>query len=230
MSEIGNQDSTAATFGDDIDGSNINVEHQHIENQNIEFSSIEQSSKLLISNLKNSLPLDYDVELQNDPNFADFIKFHNVIKNFNTSNDKIETLQSIPKYDWEIMSFAFEYIYKLYTDEINDILLKFDNLDIKRSIWQESAFRMDGERASKRFKLIESWISDSDVYLNTMRKDLSSSVQIIKNTLDRLNTTNSISKSKERDADADADVNSDVNSDADTYSPTPNQQNNKEEL
>ncbi|KAG0674417.1 hypothetical protein C6P40_000409 [Pichia californica] len=155
----------------------------------------DKNSNSLISQLINQLPKDFNKEIENDPNFSDFIKFHKIINKFSpvieststsTENSK-SILEKIPKYNWDLLSFSFEYIYKIYNDEINEILIEFDKLDIKRSIWQESAFRLDGERASRKFRLIESWINDSDLYLNLMRNDLTTSVQIIRNTLNKLN-------------------------------------------
>lgn len=185
--------STAATFGDDAGASADVVQPQdgrtsaktNLGSASAHPKSTAPERATLLAELLASLPSNYDVELQHDPNFSEFVRFHNLVKGF----EPVEGFRNgpVPKYNWDVLSCAFEHVYKLYTNEINDILADFDKLDIKRSIWQESAFRMDGERASRRFRSIESWISDSDRYLNVMRKDLSSSVQIIRHTLDKLN-------------------------------------------
>ena len=225
--------STAATFGDDV-LQDAHPGHKH-DHEKMEEDHQEPSpsapapqasaASMLVAELLARLPADSDAELQSDPNFASFIEFHNLVKDFQPVESSHREparvfLRPIPKYNWETLSSAFEYVYKLYTTEINDILADFDRLDIKRSIWQESAFRMDGERASRRFRAIETWISDSDLYLNVMRKDLSSSVQIIKNTLDKLNNP-----SPPRDAgpvdDEDADPDIDIDHDPAISDSTP---------
>lgn len=199
--------STAATFGDDaVQDVAAGQEHGHEPGH----EQMEQdggapspapapaprgthgSAGTLVAELLARVPADCDAELAQDPNLAAFVEFHKLVKDFQPAESLGKEaarvfLRPIPKYNWDTLSLAFEHVYKLYTAEINDILADFDRLDIKRSIWQESAFRMDGERASRRFRAIETWISDSDLYVNVMRKDLSSSVQIIKHTLDKLN-------------------------------------------
>jgi hypothetical protein len=188
--------SIAATYGGDdqsIPLPVLNMEknafvEQSSDNTNFSNSSTFKSS--IINRLLNTLPENFNDNLKNDPNFNKFLQFHQIVNNFfkeSSSNSNNWNSDEIPKYDWETLSTTFEYIYKLYNDEINQILSEFDKLDIKRSIWQESAFRMDAERASIKFKNLESWISNQDLYLNISRKDLSSSVQIIKNTLNKLN-------------------------------------------
>lgn len=166
-------DTTAATFGDATTTATVQ-ESTALSQNNSHVATVDGDS---------------DTELLNDPHFATFINHH---KQLNQFFKDASPASELPAYDWDALSSVFEYIYKLYNDEINQILADFDKLDIKRSIWQESAFRLDAERASHKFKNLESWISNQNSYLNVQKSDLSSSVQIIKNTLNKLNnsTTN----------------------------------------
>lgn len=138
----------------------------------------------LASKLLAAFPDDFESQFAQDPALKEFVSMHEQLNTNFDSNTK-----QIPKYDWETLSVVFEHIYKAYNDEVTEILKQLDALDIKRSIWQESAFRIDTERATKKFKKIESWISNEDLYLNKTKKDLSSSVQIIRNTLEKLNNS-----------------------------------------
>lgn len=161
----------------------------------------EESATPLISQLLNRLPGSFDSQMLEDPNFTEFLDFHNKVDIlFHKDRTGVEggsvekpndLLGALPKYNWEILSYAFEYVYKLYNDEINAILVEFDRLDVKRSIWQESAFRIDAERASKKLKHMERWISNEETHLDKTRTELSSSIQSIRNTLEKLNNPSS---------------------------------------
>lgn len=128
---------------------------------------------------------EFDNELADDPNLSQFIQFH---QSYNVSDT-----DQIPKYNWELLSQAFEYVHSLYIEEINQIMKNFDLLDIKRSIWSESAYRMDLLRSNKKFNKTESWINNQDTYLNIIKNDLSASVNSIKLTLEKLNNEKSSS-------------------------------------
>lgn len=181
----------AATIGDNYsEKENIDPNLAPIALQNLSPQKQKSMSpqKPLATTLLNSIPSQFTNSLPTDPAFADFVSLHAKLKDHFESDSK-----QIPKYNWDLLSLVFEHIYKLYNDEVAALLKQLDALDIKRSIWHESAFRIDTERATRRFKKIESWISNEDLYLTKTKKDLSSSVQIIRNTLQKLNNSDSTS-------------------------------------
>lgn len=181
----------AATLGDDLSEINKSPSLVQPALSNVKLSphvanQPANSSKPLASTLIQSIPSEFTSSLPEDSAFADFVALHAKLRDHFDSN-----MKQIPKYDWDLLSLVFEHIYKLYNDEVAALLKQLDALDIKRSIWHESAFRIDTERATRRFKKIESWISNEDLYLTKTKKDLSSSVQIIRNTLEKLNNSDS---------------------------------------
>lgn len=200
MDDIG---STAATVDDNEGEHQTDVETVTQNNLELSICSPHYNPPtiepvLSIHTLLTGMLPDSDNEIHNDPNFVDFIKFHNKVNSlFPTKTDPLAhpekpiPLSDIPKYNWDILSYTFEYVYRLYREEISSILTEFDNLDIKRSIWQESAFRIDAERASKKFKKLETWISNQDSYLHASSKDLSTGVQNIRDTLAKLDQLSS---------------------------------------
>ncbi len=126
-------------------------------------------------------------QLQTDPAVAAFAAFHDSLKDNNEDGDKrdssLDNAANFPKYNWDALSAAFEHVYTLYADEVAAVLADVDRLDIRRAIWHESAFRMDGERASRLFKNTEAWVASSEAHLIHQREGLAASVKTIRNTL-----------------------------------------------
>ena len=142
-----------------------------------------------VAQLLRSVPSvsDLAAQLQTDPAVAAFAAFHDSLKDNNEDGDKrdssLDNAANFPKYNWDALSAAFEHIYTLYADEVAAVLADVDRLDIRRAIWHESAFRMDGERASRLFKNTEAWVASSEAHLLHQREGLAASVQTIRNTL-----------------------------------------------
>jgi hypothetical protein len=130
---------------------------------------------------------DLAAQLQTDPAVAAFAAFHDSLKDNNEDRDKrdssLDNAANFPKYNWDALSAAFEHVYTLYADEVAAVLADVDRLDIRRAIWHESAFRMDGERASRLFKNTEAWVASSEAHLIHQREGLAASVKTIRNTL-----------------------------------------------
>lgn len=140
----------------------------------------EPSTKMqLLSRLMQELPQD---SISQDPNLREFMGMH-----MGLANATVDDNPSAPTYNWDILSKAFEYIYNLYLEDLQDINSQFESLDIKRSIWLESVSRLDGNRAESRIQIVESWISNSRFKLNTMKNDLDTSIEVIKTTLNKFN-------------------------------------------
>ena len=144
-----------------------------------------------VAQLLQSVPSvsDLAAQLQTDPAVAAFAAFHDSLKDKDNNEDKdkrdssLDNAAELPKYNWDALSAAFEHIYTLYADEVAAVLADVDRLDIRRAIWHESAFRMDGERASRLFKNTEAWVASSEAHLLHQREGLAASVQTIRNTL-----------------------------------------------
>jgi hypothetical protein len=144
-----------------------------------------------VAQLLQSVPSASDLaaQLQTDPAVAAFAAFHDSLKDKGNNEDRdkrdssLDNAAELPKYNWDALSAAFEHIYTLYADEVAAVLADVDRLDIRRAIWHESAFRMDGERASRLFKNTEAWVASSEAHLLHQREGLAASVQTIRNTL-----------------------------------------------
>ncbi|GMG19682.1 unnamed protein product [Ambrosiozyma monospora] len=97
--------------------------------------------------------------------------------------EKVTILDKIPSYDWEILSVTFESIFNEYTNEMKEVIQELENVDYRRNLWQESAHGKDAAKANQRFNKIEEWITNSEGYLESLRQDLLSSVNVIKSTM-----------------------------------------------
>jgi hypothetical protein len=144
-----------------------------------------------VAQLLQSVPSASDLaaQLQTDPAVAAFAAFHDSLKDKGNNEDRdkrdssLDNAANFPKYNWDALSAAFEHVYTLYADEVAAVLADVDRLDIRRAIWHESAFRMDGERASRLFKNTEAWVASSEAHLIHQREGLAASVKTIRNTL-----------------------------------------------
>lgn len=137
--------------------------------------SVKSYKLQLVSRLVEELPLD---SILAEPALQPLIAMHQQLKT--------QPMEEEPAlYDWGILSKAFEYIYNAYLEEMQEINVGFEALDIKRSIWLESACRMDGCRAELRMQGVEKWISHSQVRLGQMKTDLDQSVDVIRSTLEK---------------------------------------------
>ncbi|ODV85699.1 hypothetical protein CANARDRAFT_27800 [[Candida] arabinofermentans NRRL YB-2248] len=92
----------------------------------------------------------------------------------------------IPTFNWTRLSDEFDIIYTEYTDGMKQTIEEFEKIDFTRLVWQDSAHKVDGDRATKRINAIEEWTINTEGYLEQLRQELASSLSVIQSTLSKL--------------------------------------------
>lgn len=93
---------------------------------------------------------------------------------------------TVEKMEWETLHDVASMIIQEYTNKIDQIMVKLNDLNRKIMLWQEAAFIMDSHRGIGQVSECQDWITLKDIYLDYKHKVLNDSINEIKNTVARL--------------------------------------------
>lgn len=93
---------------------------------------------------------------------------------------------SVEKMEWEALHEVASNIMQEYTNKIDEIMAKINELNRREMLWQESAFIMDSHIGIDQVGNAQEWITLKETYLDYKRRVLNDSINEIKNTVARL--------------------------------------------